>query len=1105
MRGGDGASDPIWLNEEGIHEMPMNPDIFKYATAVRDSVTKEQQAYIEEAYKKWSEDVLEQAEYYSKLTTGSSSVSQAYYQQLYQQMQAQSKEIANGVYTNITNGMAQVSDAVVKDAVNWMSGFGFSKKGLDAAFSYIPQSTVNSLITGSVYGKPGSWSLSAAIWGDNEKTLRDIYSIMSQGIAAQMPIEEMAKKLSQYVDPNKQLSWTGPNGMRIYKHAVDYNAQRLARTLVQHTYQQSFVAATKDNPFVTEYVWIANGSRVCPICADRDGTHYKKDKLPLDHPNGMCTMEPVVDNDIADKLAKWVNSEDGTYPEIDEFAKKFGYDASKMPKMTLDEIKKKYTHGIDSKTPSKWFKSLPKDVQDTVSQIHQESGLKWTQWYKKNIMNGGEDITDDMLKAAVKSAKDDTKNAAKAVNEAKNVTMKEAAKSLKSVTGDSMLDDEILGFLDDFGVGPSIKNMEDWMLDDLKAVFKKYGKDYNDYANNIDEILAAVSKKNKVIASSVDDVVDDVVSAVKKVDHSLSKSEIDAAKKAVSELTEQKGKLDAVKKELTEQANAFDKKSVKVYSNVKKKFDKDGWNAVEGYLTKDMGYQRYSDFANELADAISESADDLVKSSKSLAKAKEKLEESLKWADEVGYGDWYKAAERQRFVNRMRREANYQYLNGNYDKLPKAIVKRFDDAFEKYIGITKSRYDLYETLSDQLSDVKAKLNIINSELKVQKAIAKGATKEFAAKSYDEAMSYLKGISYNFYKNEVVKKSDAFMDAINDICEKAKTDDVKKAFQKYSSGQIKSEKFDGMIDLAQEYKAGLHKTEKVVSSFSPDDYTDAAKKAAKSYSSRKTADKTLRKWLDDGWDELDDNQKFSVWKYTENSNPMNKPLSGYAHGSWSRSDFVGVGNADWGTEDNWRHLGSSFSKKFGKNGTNKVDHASAIADLTMAIDNYELEESMWLVRGSDTNGLAGMFEGAGFDFDDIKKIFNSSGDTYKQFEGVVVQNHAFTSTGIADDAGFDGAVKYKIYAPKGTRAIYAEPQSYYGNTISGEELYTVGHSRHGVGGEAEMILQRGTEFRITSIRKTGFGQYEIEMEVVDQPRYFGTGFEQTINNGLTSFK
>lgn len=437
--------------------MPVNHDIFKYAMAVRDSVTKEQQEYIESAYKKWSDDVLKQAEHYSKLTTGSSPISQAYYQQLYKQIQAQSKEIANGVYTNITNGMAHVSDAVVKDAVNWMSGFGISKKGLDAAFSYIPQSTVNSLITGSVYGKPGSWSLSSAIWGDNEKTLKDVYSIMSQGIAAQMPIEDIAKKLSQYVSPTKQLSWTGLNGMRIYKHAVDYNAQRLARTLVQHTYQQSFVAVTKDNPFVLEYVWLSNGPRVCPICADRDGAHFKKDKLPLDHPNGMCTMEPVVDDKMVDKLANWLNDTDGTYPEIDAFASKFGYDASKMPKMTFADIKKQ--HGNSQyKSPNAWYKKLPKDVQQTVSQLHQASGKKWTQWYQDEIM-------DQSLKKAVKK----TTSAATS----KLASMDDMMNKYISKLSNSSSNFKYLG---DMSTQNMLKSLTDSEKDDIaKWMSKKYG------------------------------------------------------------------------------------------------------------------------------------------------------------------------------------------------------------------------------------------------------------------------------------------------------------------------------------------------------------------------------------------------------------------------------------------------------------------------------------------------------------------------------------------------------------------------------------------------------------------------------------------------------
>ena len=484
--------------------MPANTDIFKYATAVRDSVTKEQQEYIESAYKKWSDDVLKQAEYYGKLTTGSSTVSQTYYQQLYKQMQAQSKEIANGIYTSIVDGMAKVSDAVVNDAVDWASSFGISKKGLDAAFSHIPQSTVNSLITGSVYGKPGSWSLSAAIWGDNEKTLKDIYSIVSQGVAMQMPIEEMAKKLSKYVSPTKQLSWTGQKGMRIYKHAVDYNAQRLARTLVQHTYQQSFVAATKDNPFVLEYVWLSNGPRVCPICADRDGARFKKDKLPLDHPNGMCTMEPVVDDKMVDKLANWVNDPDGTYPEIDAFASKFGYDASKMPKMTLADIKKQYGSS-QYKSPNAWYKKLPKDVQQTVSQIHQASGKKWTQWYQNEIM-------DQSLKKAVKkTTKSTTKKVAEKTvdkNVIKNTTsngslLDRLLAKFKNQTTDKMLQLE----------GKELSSLTKTQLETLKQYTGSGYETFNAYLRK----KAAGEAYNGYLSKDIIDKLEDAVEAFSKI------------------------------------------------------------------------------------------------------------------------------------------------------------------------------------------------------------------------------------------------------------------------------------------------------------------------------------------------------------------------------------------------------------------------------------------------------------------------------------------------------------------------------------------------------------------------------------------------------------
>ena len=284
--------------------------------------------------------------------------------------------------------------------------------------------------------------------------------------------------------------------------------------------------------------------------------------------------------------------------------------------------------------------------------------------------------------------------------------------------------------------------------------------------------------------------------------------------------------------------------------------------------------------------------------------------------------------------------------------------------------------------------------------------------------------------------------------------------------------------------------------------SADAFSDARKKAAKNFSSGESADKYHRPILDKQWDGYSDREKYSIWEYTRNSNPMNKSLSGY-HDSWNRHDFKGLGNTQWGNENSWRYLGSNFSK-FGENG--HVTYHRAITDLTKAIDKAELLDDCFLVRGSDNGGFAGLMESI-MPFDDAKRMLDR-GDikSLKQvLEGNVVKNHAFTSTGIATGTGFSGKVSYKIYAPKGTKGVYAEPQSYFGNTVGmTEKLYETGQRYNSVGGEAEVILQRGTSFRVTKIDYSS-GNYTVEMEIVDQPNYFKYGDEETFNNGATRHK
>lgn len=297
---------------------------FEDAEKVRDSIMRSQQKEIAALYSQWAKDVAKMAEEYSRKGTASAPLQERQLKELQAMLEKASKKVTNEVYTGIKSGILRVAQSVVIVNNEWLESLGFSKQGVEAAFSYVPDFVVKSLITGQVY-KSG-WSLSKALWGDNETTLKDIYTIVAKGRAENLPIYDIAKELERYVNPSKRLAWNyvRADGTRIYKKKVDYVAQRLARTLSQHAYQQAFKASTESNPLITGYRWHAmHDTRTCEICKKRNGKVFAKDKLPLDHPNGFCIMEAVQNPNTNDILADWVRSPEGKYPKIDKFAKMF--------------------------------------------------------------------------------------------------------------------------------------------------------------------------------------------------------------------------------------------------------------------------------------------------------------------------------------------------------------------------------------------------------------------------------------------------------------------------------------------------------------------------------------------------------------------------------------------------------------------------------------------------------------------------------------------------------------------------------------------------------------------------------------------------------------
>lgn len=370
--------------------------IFKDAEAAKAAIMASQQKEIAKLYEDWADEIGERAKYYSHKSTASAPVSERYYRELQKQLRQTSQEVSNEIYKKIKSNIYTVADAVVSDNVKWLESFGFSSDGLNAAFSYVPHEIVQNLITGQIYDS--GWSLSSRIWGDNEQTLKDIYQVMAKGLAENKPIYEIAKDLESYVRPSAKLPWNlrMADGKKIYKKQVDYNAQRLARTLVQHGYQQSFIATTQKNPFITEYIWRSNGSRVCDLCKARDGAHYKKTELPMDHPNGMCTMEPAVVDNMVDQLADWFNSPDGTYPDIDAFAGNFGYQASKTGNIgtQITQQMRSYTDR-QIKNASKFLKEFEfKDAStdsymNTLKDTEQEFQNAFVDALKKKVKNWG--------------------------------------------------------------------------------------------------------------------------------------------------------------------------------------------------------------------------------------------------------------------------------------------------------------------------------------------------------------------------------------------------------------------------------------------------------------------------------------------------------------------------------------------------------------------------------------------------------------------------------------------------------------------------------------------------------------------------------------------
>ena len=327
----------------------------------------------------------------SPINNSSDALKKMYLENLLKDLNKSIDALERVVQTTILESTEAAGQIAVKASVGAMEKAGL-KLEVGKAFSYVPRQEIANILSGKLYGN--NWSFSKAIWGSEKKTKEDLEKVVARGLAENKPVYDIAKDLEKYVDPSARKPWDWSKVYPGTAKTVDYNAQRLARTMIQHSFQTSMVQAQRYNPFCKGIIWHSVGlhGRTCATCMERDGQVFPVKDLPLDHPNGLCYFEPALDsmNDIADRLGDWVNG--GSDPAIDTyianaFNMKVGSAAAKAASSQVKSSTMKAASKVPKKkfSPSSWIEGVKKNTEASMLEAEKSGLSKLTEKQRKAI------------------------------------------------------------------------------------------------------------------------------------------------------------------------------------------------------------------------------------------------------------------------------------------------------------------------------------------------------------------------------------------------------------------------------------------------------------------------------------------------------------------------------------------------------------------------------------------------------------------------------------------------------------------------------------------------------------------------------------------------
>ena len=247
------------------------------------------------------------------------------------------KELEAGLYDVLMQGLKRSAELPTIAMGDWWEAVG--GQSFRDAFTLPPDNVLTGLISGGFYRD--NKGLSERIWGVSKGFEKDVGYIIDRGIAEKKSAVELARDLEQYVQApaRRDFDW-GKVYPNLSGKKVDFNAQRLARTAINHAYFLDNVRVCTENPFVTAMHWdlsnaheerqvIPFGPDECDEYAEHDEGlglgNFKPEEIPVPHPQCLCAQWAVIPEsleDIGRQIGAWASGEPDE--RLDEWYAQYG-------------------------------------------------------------------------------------------------------------------------------------------------------------------------------------------------------------------------------------------------------------------------------------------------------------------------------------------------------------------------------------------------------------------------------------------------------------------------------------------------------------------------------------------------------------------------------------------------------------------------------------------------------------------------------------------------------------------------------------------------------------------------------------------------------------